>query len=73
MNGIDYRFVIYLVNQDGIDLLEQWISSLDTPYLRDIVLEDVVYTYGAEYIEGRKDIDETMQAIIQSVEIYLYE
>lgn len=73
VDGIDYRFVIYPVNQDGIDLLKQWISNLDTPYLRDIVLEDVVYTYGAEYIEGRKDIDETMQMIIQSVEIYLYE
>ncbi|MDE7323175.1 MAG: extracellular solute-binding protein [Lachnospiraceae bacterium] len=73
VDGIDYRFTIYPVNKDGIDLLEQWIVGLDTPYQSDIVLENAVYAQGVEYIEGRQDIDETVARIMESVEIYLYE
>lgn len=72
-DGIHYRFIIYPVNQDGIDLLEQWIAGLDTPYLSDTALENVVYAQGTEYIEGRKELDKAVEAIADSVEIYLYE
>ena len=73
INGVDYGFTIYPVKQDGIDLLEQWIAALDTPYLSDPALENVVYAQGVEYIEGRKELDEAVKTIADSVEIYFYE
>lgn len=72
-DGKSVHYTIYPVNQDGIDRLEQWIAELETPYLSDSVLEDVVYTEGARYLEGLQDIDETLQAITDSAGIYLYE
>lgn len=56
-----------------MDTLEQWIAGLDTPYLGDTVLENAVYAEGIAYIEGRKELDKTVEAITDSVEIYLYE
>ncbi|MDE6365853.1 MAG: carbohydrate ABC transporter substrate-binding protein [Lachnospiraceae bacterium] len=73
IDGVNYRFTIYPVNQDGIDLLEQWIAGFDTPYLSDAALENVVYAQGVEYIEGRKELDEAVDEIVNSVEIYLAE
>ncbi len=72
-DGKSVNYTIYPVNQDGIDQLEQWIAALETPYLSDAVLEEVVYAEGAKYLEGIQDIDETVRAIVDSVEIYLYE
>ncbi len=72
-DGKSVNYTIYPVNQDGIDRLEQWIAALETPYLCDSVLEEAVYAEGAKYLEGVQDIDETVRAIADSVEIYLYE
>ena len=36
-------------------------------------LESVVYTEGTAYLEGHKELDEVMEAIVDRVEIYLYE
>ena len=68
-----HGFTIYPVEQEGIDLLEQWIAGLDTPYLSDPVFENVILAQGVEYIEGHKELDEAVEAIVDRVEIYLYE
>lgn len=72
-DGESIHYTIYPVDQEGIDKLESWIAQLDTPYLRDAVLESVVYAEGAKYLEGTQDIDATVKAIADSVEIYLSE
>ncbi|MDE7478048.1 MAG: extracellular solute-binding protein, partial [Lachnospiraceae bacterium] len=72
-DGESFDYTIYPVQQDGIDKLENWIKQLDTPYLSDTVLETVVYTEGAKYLEGIQDIDAAVKAIADSVEIYLFE
>lgn len=72
-DGRGYEYTIYPVEQDGIDRLERWIAQMETPYLSDAVLEDVVYEEGTAYLEGRQDIDTAVKAIADSVEIYLYE
>ncbi|MDE7323176.1 MAG: ABC transporter substrate-binding protein [Lachnospiraceae bacterium] len=72
-DGKSFEYTIYPVNQDGIDKLEAWIAQLDTPYLSDTVLEAAVYAEGAKYLEGTQDIDAAVKAIVDSVEIYLYE
>ena len=37
------------------------------------VLETAIYTEGVKYLEGIQDIDATLKAIVDSVEIYLSE
>lgn len=73
IDGVMHGFTIYPVEQEGIDLLEQWIADLDTPYLSDPVFENVIFAQGVEYIEGHKELDEAVEAIVNSVEISLYE
>ena len=73
IDGVKYGFTVYPVNQDGIECLEQWIAGLDTPYLSDMMLENKVLEQGAEYMEGRRELDEALEAIAEIVEIYLYE
>ena len=72
-DGQRYDFTVYPVEQDGIDRLESWIEELETPYLCDSVLEEIVYEEGAKYLEGTQDIDAAVKAVVDSVEIYLYE
>ncbi|MDE7416435.1 MAG: ABC transporter substrate-binding protein [Lachnospiraceae bacterium] len=72
-DGLAFGYSIFPVDQEGIAQLEQWIASLDTPYLCDTVLEDAVYTQGAKYLEGTQDIEAAVKAIADSVEIYLSE
>lgn len=72
-DGQHYDFTVYPVEQDGIDRLESWIEELETPYLCDSVLEEIVYEEGAKYLEGAQDIDAAVKAVVDSVEIYLYE
>ena len=73
IDGVMHGFTIYPVEQEGIDLLEQWIAGLDTPYLSDPVFENVILAQGVEYIEGHKELDEAVEEIVNSVEISLYE
>lgn len=72
-DGLAFGYNIYPVDQEGIDQLEQWIASLDTPYLSDFVLEEAVYAQGTKYLEGEQDIDAAVKAIADSVGIYLSE
>ncbi len=72
-DGTHFEYIIYPVKQEGIDKLEAWITQLDTPYLSDTVLETAIYTEGVKYLEGIQDIDATLKAIVDSVEIYLSE
>lgn len=72
-DGLAFGYSIYPVDREGMAQLEKWIAALDTPYLRDTVLEDAVYTEGAKYLEGTQDIDAAVKAIADSVEIYLSE
>ena len=56
--------------------LNVWNSGLQVltpPYLSDMMLENKVLEQGAEYMEGRRELDEAVEAIAESVEIYLYE
>lgn len=72
-SGENFFYSIYPVNQESIACLEQWITQLDTPYIGDTVLESVVCTEGAAYLEGRQELDAAVAAIAERVEIYLAE
>ena len=51
----------------------EWIRSLDTAYVEDKTLENVVYEEGRAYIEGDKSLEDVMGAIETRVGIYLAE
>ncbi|MDE6917160.1 MAG: extracellular solute-binding protein, partial [Lachnospiraceae bacterium] len=72
-NGENFIYSVYPASQADIERLDAWIAQLDTPYLGDMVLENAVRTEGAAYLEGRQTLDAAVTAIVDSVEIYLYE
>lgn len=70
-NKIDYSS--YLPNEKEMQALRDDIARADTPYLPDSVLENAVFSVGAEYLKGDKDLDSAVKDIMGRVEIYLAE
>lgn len=64
---------IYLPDEMQMQMLRDYIAKADTPYIPDSVLEDAVYTVGAEYLRGDKELDAAVKDIMDKVEIYLAE
>ncbi|MCM1185420.1 MAG: extracellular solute-binding protein [Lachnoclostridium sp.] len=63
----------YLPDEGEMQKLRDYIAQADTPYLSDSVLEEAVYTEGAAYLRGDKDLDAAVKGIVDKVEIYLSE
>lgn len=73
MEGNSFYWDVYWPTVDQVQLLKEWITSADTPYISDVVLEEAVYTAGEEYMKGILDIDTAMKQILEKTEIYLAE
>lgn len=67
------EWIVYLPNEEEMQTLRGIIAKADTPYISDSVLEAAVYSVGAEYLRGDKDLDAAVKAIVDKVEIYLAE
>lgn len=70
-NTID--FVTYWPDEAQKIELRNCIEAADTPYIEDTVLEYAVYDEGIGYFQGRKSLDEAIEAIERKVSIYLAE
>lgn len=73
MEGNSFYWDVYWPTVDQVQLLKEWITSADTPYISDVVLEEAVYTAGEEYMKGIIDIDTAMKQILEKTAIYLAE
>lgn len=73
MEGNSFYWDVYWPTVEQVQLLKEWITSADTPYISDVVLEEAVYAAGEEYMKGIIDIDTAMKQIIEKTEIYLAE
>lgn len=71
--GNSFTWEVYWPTDEQMQMLEEWIASTDTPYISDKVLEDAIFTFGAEYLDGVIDIDIAMRQIMEKIEIYLAE
>ena len=73
MDGNRIEWSSYLPNEKEMQMLRDDIARADTPYLPDSVLENAVFSVGAEYLKGDKELDAAVKDIMTKVEIYLAE
>ena len=71
-DGIIVNFDIYWPEEAELQKIREWMSTAKVPYLYDTILEEAVYTVGADYFNGRS-LEETMAEIEQRVAIYAAE
>lgn len=71
--GIVCQMSIRVPDEEQVNQLLTRIASVDTVYMEDSVLENVVYEEGAAYIQGDKSLEEAMDAIEMRLGIYLAE
>lgn len=71
--GFACDIVIRVPDEEQVEELLTWIASMDTVYVEDAVLEDVVYEEGKAYMQGEKSLEETLDAIEMRLGIYLAE
>lgn len=72
-DGKRLEMVIYPAQQEDIEELDRLIGQLDTPYLPDAVLEDVVLTVGGRYLSGDMELDEAVRSIKDRMAVYIAE
>lgn len=70
-NIVDY--IIYWPTDDQIAAFKEELASVNTAYFSDSVLEDAVFTSGAEYVQGEASLEETLDEIERQVAIYMAE
>ena len=72
-DGVEVELDVYYPEASELDVLRGWMSTTDTPYIADAVLEETIFEEGAEYIQGNQSLEETLDAIEQQLAIYMSE
>lgn len=72
-DGFYVTLDIYWPDSDQIAQLRNCIEQADTPYIKDDVLEEAVYTEGIAYIQGLQSLEEAIDAIEKKISIYMAE
>jgi len=72
-DGTTFTWNVYEPDEEQRRQITDWVLQADTPYIRDVILEDAVYAQGVKYLEGEQELDAAVKAIVDSVAIYLYE
>lgn len=72
-DGVDMSYGIYVPDDAQLQQIRDWVAKSDTPYIRNVVLEDIVYTEGARYLRGEIELDAAVGKIMDNVEVYLLE
>lgn len=70
-NMITYRE--YWPADEQIAAFKAQLSSLDTAYIPDSVLESAVFDGGTAYMRGEKSLEDTLDAINRTVALYMAE
>lgn len=73
MDGLFISMKIYWPDEEQIKEIREWMESVTTPYVEDIVMETAVYEEGAAYLQGSKGLEETLDAIEKKVSLYMAE
>ncbi|MDE7285937.1 MAG: ABC transporter substrate-binding protein [Lachnospiraceae bacterium] len=63
----------YWFDEEQKQFIRDWVRTVDTPYVKDEVLEDAVYSEGIRYMRGEQSLQEAVDAIEQKVSIYMSE
>lgn len=72
-DGTTLTWNAYVPNQQQIDQLTDWVMQAKTPYISDSIIEEAIYTEGANYLCGEQDLDTAIQTILDKISIYIEE
>lgn len=72
-NGSVFIWEIYWFDEKMAEELRQRMKTVDTPYVKNEVLEEAVLNAGADYINGESEMEEALAAVEKSMSIYLSE
>ena len=77
VNRAAFEDMVYKHSQSELgeefEQLEKKIVNLDTPAMEDTIIINTIWEKAAPYLSGEKDIDVTVNEIVQSLELYLLE
>lgn len=75
MQGSDksYGFSYINLTQKEIDAFTEIVESLKEPSLTNRVIQEIVLEQGGQYLVGKQDLEPTVSAILQKVNLYLSE
>ncbi|MDE6386859.1 MAG: hypothetical protein K2L82_03495 [Lachnospiraceae bacterium] len=72
-DGSMFTWEIYWFDEKTADELRQRMKTVDTPYVKNEVLEEAVLDAGVSYINGECGLDEAVADVEKSMSIYLAE
>ena len=72
-NGLMITMSIYAPTDQETKELYDLLSSVRTPYLSDVVVEDAVREAGKQYLEGRCSLEEAVAFVQEKLAIYMSE
>lgn len=59
--------------EEQIQVLQDWMESVNTPCIDDDVLENAVYEEGLAYLQGDQSVEEAVEAVEKTVSLYMAE
>ena len=72
-DGVVVNFTVYGPTDEQIAAFKEELSSVNTAYFADSMLEDAVFTSGVLYVQGEASLEETLREIEKQVAIYMAE
>ncbi len=72
-DGREFVMDIYMPTKEEYQTLYDLCCKVKTPYVVDPVVESAVVEAGGRYLAGHKTLEETVEAVVAKVEIYMAE
>lgn len=72
-DGLSYEMDIHMPTKEEYQTLYDLCCQVKTPYVVDPVVENAVVEAGGRYLAGHKTLEETVEAVVAKVEIYMSE
>ncbi|MCM1154847.1 MAG: ABC transporter substrate-binding protein [Roseburia sp.] len=72
-DGQMISLVCYWPSEEEFEVYKNYMETVDTAYIEDDVLENVVYEEGISYMQGSKSLEEAVNDIEKKVSIYMAE
>lgn len=71
--GEPVGYVMNQLNETVTDSFAAFLESLNSPAIEDATVENIVLTWGENYLKGRFSLEETLSNITQKLNLYLAE
>jgi hypothetical protein len=72
-DGNTFSWDEYWLDDEQKQLVRDWISKADTPYIEDSLITDTVCDEGVEYLNGNKSLEDAVKCIMEDIAIYMAE